>query len=321
MRALELYAGIGGFATALDAWPEHTVAMAIELSEPALRVYRANHPHPTQAKNIAGLKPADLEHLEADLWWLSPPCQSFTTRGSQRDLEDTRARSFLHALSLIEALRPPLIALENVPGFSGSRAHALLHQVLGRAGYTARERVCCPTELGVPNRRARYYLVAAREPGALAPEAPARGRNPVLQPLGAYLDPHAREDQSLNVDPALAERYLGAMEVLDPDRDGACATCFTSAYGRSPVRSGSYLVSGPGIRRFSPREIARLLGFPDTFVLPEEVPRSRLYGLLGNSLSIPAVREVLSGFTALSYGLTSSALAAFAGGDGDADPL
>jgi site-specific DNA-cytosine methylase len=107
------------------------------------------------------------------------------------------------------------------------------------------------------------------------------------------------------VDPELVRRYRQALDVVHPDEPGAVSACFTAAYGRSPVRSGSYLAlngsegpripSGqPRLRRFSPAEVLRLLGFPATYRLPPELPREKAWPLVGNSLSVPAVRRVLS---------------------------
>jgi hypothetical protein len=117
--------------------------------------------------------------------------------------------------------------------------------------------------------------------------------------LGSYLgremelstsDPrHAR----LFVDPMLLERYRPAIHVVDPCDDEAVTNCFTSAYGRSHVRSGSLLAAGNGARRFSPREILGLLGFPPEYVLPDEMDFAILWRLVGNSLSIDAVRYVM----------------------------
>jgi hypothetical protein len=87
-------------------------------------------------------------------------------------------------------------------------------------------------------------------------------------------------------------------------RSRTLTACFTSAYGRSPVRSGSYLALAPRaectgddpppLRRFSPAEVLRLLGFPAAFRLPPELPRDAAWHLAGNSLSLPAVRAVLA---------------------------
>ena len=110
--------------------------------------------------------------------------------------------------------------------------------------------------------------------------------------LRQYLDPDP--DLALFVEPDLVERYRGALDVVDAGDPDAVTSCFTSAYGRSVVRSGSYLATASGIRRFSPDEILRLLGFPASYRLPSDLPRSNAWRLVANSLSIPVVRSILS---------------------------
>ncbi len=286
LRVLELYCGIGGCATALDGGA--VPVAAVDVNRVALSVYAYNFPHPVLPALIESLTTDQLRDWDADLWWMSPPCQPFTRRGLQRDIDDPRAETFLAALQRLAEVRPPYVAFENVPAFRGSRGHHRLLATLEDAGYRSiRECLLCPTSLGVPNRRHRYYLVAAR--GRLLP-LPKPRRD--VQPLGSYLD--AAPSPSLDVEPDLAERYRGALHVVRPDDPAAVSHCFTSAYGRSPVRSGSYLRAGAGIRRFSPTEILRLLGFPDTYRLPPELPLANAWRLVANSLSIPAVRTVLS---------------------------
>jgi site-specific DNA-cytosine methylase len=296
VRVLELFCGLGGVAVALGEAAE--VAAAVDVDRRALAVYAANHPGRTVVRNLDTVSPADLAGFDADLWTMSPPCQPYTRRGHGRDVDDLRARGFLAVLAAFDAVRPPWLLLENVPGFAGSRAHRRLADVLSAAGYRWHERLLCPSELGMPNRRRRFYLVAGRGDVPLAepmvPSAPLPRR-----PLAAFLD--AAPAAELAVPPDLARRYRHALDVVVPDDPEALTACFTSAYGRSPVRSGSYLALGPAIgelvpplRRFSPEEILRLLGFPATFRLPPDLPRGAGWHLAGNSLSVPALRAMLA---------------------------
>jgi len=293
-RVLELYCGIGGCAAALPSGAE--VVAALDISEPALAVYRRNFPHAAAACTLESLRGDDPRLRHADLWWLSPPCQPFTRRGRGDDVDDPRSASFLHLLTLVARVRPPLLALENVPQFLGSRAHARLRAVLDDGGYDVRERLLCPTELGVPNRRRRFYLVASR--AGFATEAPAgvaanaTSAPAVARSLATYLD--AEDDPALLVDERLLARYAHAIDVVEAADAGAVAATFTAAYGRSPVRAGSYLRRNARVRRFSPPEILRLLGFPTAYSLPAGMPARNAWRLLGNSLSVPAVRATLA---------------------------
>jgi site-specific DNA-cytosine methylase len=174
-----------------------------------------------------------------------------------------------------------------VPGFQGSRAHEQLRQALDACGYAVRETLLCPTELGLPNRRQRFYLVAGRQ--GLTDWPPRVGRR---RRLAEVIEPSP--DASLWCDTGFVRAYADALHVVDADDPDACTACFTSAYGRSPVRSGSYLATPAGLRRFSPGEILRLLDFPEDYSLPPDMPLSVAWRLVGNSLSVRAVRWVLS---------------------------
>jgi site-specific DNA-cytosine methylase len=297
-RVLELFCGIGGLAAALPEGVE--VAAALDVSELALSVYRANLDHRAHACAIESLSDEDPRLAEADVWWLSPPCQPYTRRGLGRDLDDPRSAGLTRVVRLLERRAPAALALENVPEFAGSAGHRLLRAALERGGYTVAERLLCPTALGVPNRRRRFYLVAGREGlegwaasgGAVPRPPPPSVPPPSRRPLSSYLDPEPHPE--LVVDPVLLRRYAHAADVVDAGDPGAVAATFTAAYGRSPVRAGSYLRQDGVVRRFHPREVLRLLGFPAAHRFPDGMPLASQWRLAGNSLSVPAVREVLT---------------------------
>ncbi len=285
LRALELFCGIGGAAAAMGTRAD--IVAAVDINQLALSAYRGQFSHPARSLTIEGIPAAMYRDWRADLWWLSPPCQPYTCRGKRRDLDDPRAQSLRVVIRRIGEVQPRYVALENVPGFAGSRAHAMLAQTLAEAGYSVRERLLCPTELGVPNFRRRFYLVAAR--GRLLPW---RGPVGVRRQLAEYVD--ARGDSPRWLSREFLRRYRGAIHIADPSDPHEVAHCFTSAYGRSHIRCGSYLAVGNQVRRFAPYEILRLLGFPAGYALPSELNRRQSYALVGNSLSVCAVREVLS---------------------------
>lgn len=287
MRVLELFCGVGGLAEALEPGCE---ILAVDQSPLAATVYRDNHDHGLLERNVESLDTECLKGFHADLWWASPPCQPYTSKGKRRQLADPRAEGFRAVLGHLERARPTYFAMENVTGFAGSEGEILMREVLARAGYAHRwSRILCPTGFGIPNRRPRYYLVAGRKPLA-------RFREPELAPrfLPTYLErnePDARYD----VPEELVSRFSAAMHLIDTDDASEVANCFASGYGRSIVRCGSYLRRSDGrVRRFTPRETARLLGFPEQFILPDTLTDRNLWKLLGNSLSVPAVQAVLT---------------------------
>lgn len=298
MRAIEFYAGVGGFATAAArVWGDRSLDIVpIDIDQTARRVYELNHAHKVWTREIESLSARELQSIEADLWWLSPPCQPYSRRGHQRDLDDPRAASLVHLISMIEEVKPSWIALENVVGFARSRACGMLRDALSRAGYSVLHREMCPTELGWPNRRPRFYLIASIQPVETW-QPPATYHWSVAELIeGAQVDPI-----QCMVDAESLSRFESGMNRVDPAIPHNVTACFGSSYGKSLLHAGSYCAQQGTYRRFSPSEVARLLGFPIAFKLPEDLRYRRLWKLLGNSLSIPAVEYVLSQITAFVY--------------------
>ncbi len=290
-RAIEFYAGVGGFACAASrVWAGHSCEVTpIDIDQAARQVYELNHPHRMLTREIASLSTQMLGQLSADLWWMSPPCQPYSRRGHQRDAEDPRADSLLHLIAQIEHVRPHSIALENVAGFATSRAFERLSAALMRSGYHMRHRLLCPTELGWPNRRPRFYLLASLD--ALRDWQPL----PRYDCSVASLIEGIEFDRSqCAVDANMIRQFASAMDRVDPIVPGSITACFGSSYGKSFLHAGSYCQQDDTWRRFAPAEVARLLGFPKSFTLPTTLSYRRLWQLLGNSLSIPVVEYVLA---------------------------
>jgi DNA (cytosine-5)-methyltransferase 1 len=298
MKALELFCGIGGFAAAV-AGSGVKIVGALDHDPTAIAIHRLNFPeHGALKKDLERITVAELAAYGADLWWLSPPCQPYSLRGARRDLNDPRARSLVRLMDLLagfpDTLLPQYIALENVEGFAQSQARERLFAILTSRGYHLHERRLCPTELGVPSRRPRYYLAASR-----IPFTPPSAKVPLeLRPLKGYLEPFPPQGspRTLCFPEKIVERFGSGLRIIDADDQGSYTTCFTSGYGRSIMRAGSYLRCGEGVRYFAPEEIARLLHFPVDFRFPEGMRLRRKWHFLGNSLSVIAVREVLGTF-------------------------
>jgi site-specific DNA-cytosine methylase len=286
VHVLELFAGIGGLAC---VWPEAAIAGAIDINRTAADVYRANFPHPYWIREIGSLTAADLDQFQANLWWLSPPCQPFSRRGSRRDISDPRTYALLRIIEFIAECRPDALALENVDGFQQSTACSLLIAQLERCGYSLNSTQLCPSQLGWPNRRPRFYLLASQQP--LKPWAPLpRYGLQVSDVIDASTPLHG---SGMCLTAETVSRFGRALDRIDELAADTLTACFAGSYGRTHLHAGSYLRVADGYRRFSPREVARLLGFPDYFQLGPTDKKTQ-WKLLGNSLSLPAVRYVLS---------------------------
>lgn len=278
MRTLELFAGIGGLALALP--PGFELVAAVDQDAAARATHALNHGVPVLPQDLATIETRELARWEADCWLLSPPCQPFSRRGRGRDIDDPRCRGLLRMIELLPALKPRRVLVENVVGFHGSRAHALLVAALRATGHDVADVQACPAEDGWPVRRPRQFVVSSAD--GLGPEvAPGGTGAPALAEL---LDP----------DPAdallLAEAWRARVEPVG--EPAIPLPTFTRSYGHAIDGAGAILPSPRGPRFLSPGEILRLHAFPGGFQWPEGLSLRDRWRLAGNSVHVACVRRV-----------------------------
>ncbi|KAJ1956674.1 hypothetical protein IWQ62_005251 [Dispira parvispora] len=322
-RIAEFYSGIGGmhYAWRQAGLPGEVVA-AFDINTVANSVYHHNFPtvRPNQ-RLIESIPLRFYRALQADVFLMSPPCQPYTRVGLQKGSTDARAKSFLFILDLLRDLgteAPRYILLENVVGFETSDTRELAVTRLTECGYAWKEFIINPKQLGIPNSRARYYLLAKRQPLGFVGHPPCGELGSNGQPLttatqcvpsenaascstlGDYLGNSASDLALWTMYGLPGEVLSKRFEVLDVvtlTSRGSC--CFTKAYTHYAKDSGSVLQWSPDgqpvepnrdgrYRYFTEHEIARLMGFPtpSEFTFPTDITRNQRYRLLGNSLSI-----------------------------------
>lgn len=167
LRVLELFSGIGGMHMALkEAGVCCDVVAAMDINTAANTVYRHNFPRShVLERNIEGVSADQLDKLDFNVLLMSPPCQPYTRLGKQRGMDDHRATSLCKLIKNLQAMRSPpeFILLENVRGFEQSKTRAFVVGALTVMQFHYCEFLLCPTQLGVPNSRLRYYLLARKQ--------------------------------------------------------------------------------------------------------------------------------------------------------------
>lgn len=282
-KLLELFAGIGGATVAFQNFVD--VIAAIDINDNAKSVYQTNFSHPYLTLSIESLSASRLQAFNADIWWMSPPCQPFTRRGLRRDDRDPRSAALKNLIDILDIAGPATLMLENVVGFQKSKMHSRLITKLTSCDYHIHEYLLCPTDFGIPNNRPRYYLLASK-----TPVKKLNFKNPEPKHLVDFLD--TKVDERFWIERELLGGKINGLNVVTPKSDSSI--CFTSSYGRWMRISGSFIQCGERIRRFTPREILRILGFPEAFKLPTSLTDSQLWKLIGNSISVFVVQRLLS---------------------------
>jgi len=337
LRVLELFAGIGGMHRACQLLQrvvggEIEVVAAVDVNTTANTIYRYNHPDTVHwQRNITGITDKQINKLSPDVLLMSPPCQPHTRLGKRKDTQDPRSDALKHILELVPRL-PSLrhILLENVQGFESSESREQVITVLRECGFDIEEFLINPVDLGIPNSRLRYYLIAKKgdawtnrqeslQQDFKLLEGSVRCVDPFIQRRGSlhnFLQQDGIDDEYLLSEKALV-KYGRILDIVNKTSTRSC--CFTKAYGQYYERTGSVLqqsgdldaayreaqeaegdtdrvarcLGGLGLRFFTPTEISRLLGFPAEFEFPSDTAVKQRYRTLGNSLNVHVVAILL----------------------------
>src|SRR3990167_471747 len=107
MEAVEFYSGLGGLAVAADlgSLGQIRTSICFDIHPLANKCHQHNFPNVTSStKTICNLTKKSFRKYFADppsVWLLSPPCQPFTRRGLQKDLEDNRFQFYFRNAILV----------------------------------------------------------------------------------------------------------------------------------------------------------------------------------------------------------------------------
>ncbi|MCL1870855.1 MAG: DNA cytosine methyltransferase [Promicromonosporaceae bacterium] len=175
-RYIDLFAGIGGFAAALEAFGGECV-YSVEIDEAAAKVYERNWGHSPFGDITKDANDGVMNVPPHDLLAAGFPCQPFSKSGAQRGMEETRGTLFWNILKIIEAHHPTVVLLENVRNLAGPRhKHEwdLIIQTLRDEGYRVSQTptVFSPHLLplergGRPQVRERVFITATYDPDGI----------------------------------------------------------------------------------------------------------------------------------------------------------
>ncbi|XP_053949051.1 tRNA (cytosine(38)-C(5))-methyltransferase [Anastrepha ludens] len=331
-HVLELFSGIGGmhYAFRSAAVPGKVIA-AMDINTNANAVYAHNFPTTSVCNNnIQSLTPEKIEKLNVNMILMSPPCQPHTRVGNRLDVDDSRSDGLQHICNLLPLCQGvQYILMENVKGFEISKAHDQFLDALRLAGYQWREFILCPTQFGIPNSRRRYYCLARKKEfcfdgGHILDDIPIEFRMGVID--GVTISNLLLPDDLIGPECYLPDKILSKrvwlMDIVTAE--ARKTMCFTKAYTYYSEGTGSIycplnkkemdivfakvkelelseesealrleLLKSLKLRYFTPREIARLMSFPNTFEFPTETTNRQKYRFLGNSINVHVVSVLI----------------------------
>lgn len=309
---IDLFAGIGGFRIAMQSLGGKCVYTS-EWDEQAKKTYAANFGEipfgDITKEETKQFIPDDFDVLCAGF-----PCQAFSIAGKRGGFEDTRGTLFFDVAEIIKRKRPKAIFLENVKGLfnhdKGKTLKTILNVLRNDLGYYVPDpKVLNAKNFGVPQNRERIFIVGFKKDlGIENFEYPEASKEKVAFE-------NIKEENEVSVKYYLSDTYLNTLikhrerhaskgngfgyEIIPDDGTANAVVCGGMGRERNlvyddrltnfiPVTHIKGEVNRQGIRKMTPREWARLQGFPDDFIIP--VADASAYKQFGNSVAVPAIK-------------------------------
>jgi len=119
-KYVDLFAGIGGFAAAMEALGGEAV-YSVDIDEKAAEVYRNNWGHKSLGDVTKDASEQVMNVPPHDVLLGGFPCQPFSKSGAQKGMEETRGTLYWNILQIVKAHHPQIVLLENVRNLTGPR--------------------------------------------------------------------------------------------------------------------------------------------------------------------------------------------------------
>lgn len=289
-KTIDLFAGIGGIRLGFDAYGCKCV-FSSEWDKAAQKMYAANFGE-VPFGDINDIAPEDIP--DHDILLAGFPCQPFSIAGKGLGFADTRGTLFFNIETIIKAKRPRAFLLENVKRLTthdkGQTFDVILTK-LQELGYTVYHKILNTLEFGLPQKRERIYIVGFHD------QIHYKFPKPLgyYKPLSEVLEKDEDVPKSYYVTDNLRNKRFSSVKGNFPIpsiwHENISGNISALPYSCALRAGGSYnylLVNGK--RRLTGREMLRLQGFPDDFVI--NVPYSQVRKLAGNSVSVPVINAI-----------------------------
>ena len=344
IRVVDLFCGCGGMTLGIEeacrAFEyEFVPVLGADMAPAALNLYKRNFnpehvisdPIENYIDSELGAPLSDKEEYflnlvgDVDILIGGPPCQGNSDLNNHTRRTDPRNLLYLRMIRCAEIIKPKFLVIENVPGVRRDKHNVVgvAKEKLASMGYFVDDAVINMSEIGVPQRRKRYFLVASRNTEISLNRAIDSHKSAELSvgwAIDDLLDINSGTvfDTTANSSATNKKRidYLFDHDIYDlpnserPDCHRLKKHSYTSVYGRmhwdvpSPTITGGFGSNGQGRfvhpkrrRTITPHEAARLQFFPDFFDFGE-VKRRELQQIIGNA--VPSKASYIIGVEFLS---------------------
>lgn len=310
-KTIDLFAGIGGIRLGFEQTDRVENVFSAEIDSYACKTYQENFGDNPYC-DITKLNEKKIQEIpDFDILLAGFPCQAFSIAGKRSGFEDTRGTLFFDVARIIKEKQPKAFLLENVKGLTnhdkGNTFSTIINVLKNELGYTVFSKVLNSKNFNVPQKRDRIYIVGFKKE--------VEFEFPKEKVLVNKIKHILEEDVSSKY--YISNTYLNTLrkhkarheqkgngfgyEIIN--HDDIANTLMVGGMGKernllydnrltdfTPKTNIKGQINREYIRKMTPREWARIQGYPDTFKIP--VSDAQAYKQFGNSVSVPVINEI-----------------------------
>lgn len=302
---IDLFCGIGGFRLALESFGAECL-FSIDNNKQAVDTYDTNF-NSNSYGDITKLN--EINVPKHDILCAGFPCQSFSISGKQKGFEDTRGTLFFDVVRIVDYHKPKILFLENVGNLKNhdkGRTFKIIKNTLRSIGYNVYYDILNASNFGVPQARKRIYIIAIRKDidnhNFKFPQETNEliSIKNILLPNEECEDLMLKKEYDLDLDKVkkfnkIQNRPLRIGTVNkggQGDRiysENGHAITLSAEGGGNGARTGLYYIDKK-IRKLHPRETARLMGFPEDYILNPSI--NQAHKQFGNSVIVDMIQYI-----------------------------
>lgn len=298
IKIIDLFAGIGGIRKGFEIAFGNNIECVLtsEIDKHSIETYKANYGDENMYGDIKEINEKNVP--DHDILLAGFPCQPFSQAGLKKGFNDTRGTLFFDIERILIEKKPQAFLLENVKQLRGhDRGHTLkvILEHLDKAGYKTFVKVLAARDFGVPQNRERIFIVGFLDHSIDFKFPESTG---IPTRVGDILEHNV--DDSYTISDRLWAGHQRRKEANKLKGKGFGYSLFdensqyTNTISARYYKDGSEILiaqKGKNPRKLTPREAARLQGFPEDFII-DKVSNVQAYKQFGNSVCVPVIAAV-----------------------------
>jgi DNA (cytosine-5)-methyltransferase 1 len=287
----DAFSGIGGIRLGMEK-AGFTCVGSCEIDPAARETYALNFGSEPKHTDIYGVEslPYNTSVLCGGF-----PCQAFSNLGKRQGFKDPNGNLFFELARLISASQPKGFLFENVKGLVNHNRGQTFNTILTtleKLGYSTSWQVLNAKDFDLPQRRERVFIVGFRNFKIAKRFEFPEGHYNVERSLSTIIQENVGKEYVASN--AMLVGYLKKLHSRGPNKGGRFLPALHSPdeVGNTLVTYGDRILifDRKVIRRLTPREWARMQGFPDSFKLSSV--KTKAYRQIGNSVPVPVITAI-----------------------------